>query len=484
MKKITSIVLGIATLLLIVVFSLPVIALTPNSYKDLEFPPLKEVQIPDYERYQLDNGMVVYLMEDHQLPLISGTTFIKTGSRLEPSEKIGLAELTGTIMRLGGTQEHPADRLNKILEDKAATVETSIGDTSGNASFNTLTEDLETVFQLFAEVLRSPAFPDDKIELAKQQFKSSIARRNDDPQAIADREFQKVIYGENSPYARTIEYQTINNINRQDLVNFYQQYFHPNNMILGIVGDFNAPAMKQLINDNFGDWQPIKQDINNNIPTANQKYENGLFFINQPQLTQSNIRLGHIGGQANEPDYPALTVLNGVLNGFGGRLFNEVRSRQGLAYSVYGAWQVNYDYPGMFLAGGQTRSDATVPFIQSLKSEIEKIQNQRISEEELAYAKDSILNSFVFNFQKPRQTLSRLMRYEYFGYPLDFIFQYQKQVKATSIEDVQKAAQKYLQPSKIITLVVGNQKEIEPELRSLNTQITTVDITIPDSEKT
>jgi zinc protease len=208
----------------------------------------------------------------------------------------------------------------------------------------------------------------------------------------------------------------------------------------------------------------------------------GVFFVNQPQLTQSNILIGHLGGQFNNPDYAALNVLNGVLNGFGGRLFNEVRSRQGIAYSVYGYWNPRFDYPGLFIAGGQTRSDATVQFIKSLRVEIKRIQNQRVTAKELAFAKESTLNSFVFNFQDPSQTLSRLMRYEYFGYPADFLFRYQKAVASTTAADVQRVAKQYLKPEKLVTLVVGNQIAIQPPLTQLASQVTPIDVTIPPSQ--
>jgi zinc protease len=189
-----------------------------------------------------------------------------------------------------------------------------------------------------------------------------------------------------------------------------------------------------------------------------------------------------LGGQLNSPDYAALDVMNQVMNGFGGRLFNEVRSRQGLAYSVYGYWNPRYDYPGTFIAGGQTRSDGTVPFIKGILAEIERIRTTPITPQELASAKDQVLNSFVFNFQDPGQTLSRLMRYEYYGYPEDFIFRYQKGVKATTIEDVQRVAQKYLQPDQVVTLVVGNASAIQPPLTSLSTNVTSLDITIPEAK--
>ena len=473
--------IGLIITLLVLIIRLPAIAdtPTPKHYTELEFPDLPEIQLPEYERYELDNGMVVYLVEDRDLPLVSGTAIIRTGSRFEPANKIGLAELTGAVMRSGGTQNHPAEELNLILEQKAASVETQINKTSGSASFSTLSEDLDRVFSLFAEVLRQPAFAADKFTLAKNQKKGAIARRNDNPQEIATREFDKLIYGETSPYGRTVEYSTLDNISRQDAIDFYQQYFCPDNIILGIVGDFDSEAMAEKIDNAFGNWQVEGVPAPTEMPAVTQKYENGLFLVNRPQLTQSNIFLGHLGGQFNNPDYPVLSVINGVLNGFGGRLFNEVRSRQGLAYSVYGYWNPNYDFDGTFIAGGQTQSENTVSFVKSVKAEIQKLRTTPITEQELINAQESILNSFVFNFENPAQTLSRLMRYEYFGYPEDFIFRYQDEVKNTTVEDVLQVAQEYLQPDKIVTLVVGNAQAINPPLSSLEQEVTTVDISIP-----
>lgn len=472
----------LTTLVLVVVSRLPALAATAKHYTELEFAPLPEIQLPNYTRYKLDNGMLVYLMEDHELPLVGGTALIRTGERLEPADKVGLASLVGEVMRTGGTTEHTGDELNQLLEQRAASVETGIGSTSGSASFSALSEDLDTVFDLFAEVIKTPAFAQEKLDLAKRQRAGQIARRNDDPNGIAGREFQKLIYGKDSPYARTVEYQTLNPISREDLVEFYQQYVHPENMILGIIGDFDSAKMRSRIQEEFGNWKPASKAPKPTVPSATQAKEGGVFFVNQPQLTQSYVQIGHIGGELNSPDYPALDVLNQVMNGFGGRLFNEVRSRQGLSYSVYGFWSPRYDFPGTFIAGGQTRSDATVPFIKAVRAEIEKFRTTPITPEELASAKDQVLNSFVFNFQDPSQTLSRLMRYEYYGYPEDFLFRYQRAVKATTIEDVQRVAQKYLQPDKLVTLVVGNAQAIQPPLTSLSADVTSVDITIPEAK--
>jgi zinc protease len=451
---------------------------TPKHYTELKLPPLPEVKLPKYERLTLKNGMVVYLMEEHELPLITGTAIVRTGDRLEPQTKVGLAKLTGAVMRSGGTTKHTPDQLNNLLEQRAASVETSIGESMGSASFESLTEDIDTVFDLFAEVLRQPAFAPEKLDLAKNQERGNISRRNDSPESIAQREFSKLIYGKNNPYSRTTEYKTIAPIKRDDLVQFYQQYFYPNNIILGIVGDFNSEKIKTLIQTKLGDWKPSPTPIKPQLPKVKQANSDKVFFVNQPQLTQSNVLIGHIGGEFNNPDYAALDVLNNVLNGFGGRLFNEVRSRQGLAYSVYGYWSPRYDYPGMFIAGGQTRSDATVQFIKSIKTEIKRLQTEPVTPKELAFAKESTLNSFVFNFQDPTQTLSRLMRYEYYGYPADFLFSYRRGVEAATIPDVQRVAKKYLKPESLVTLVVGNQTAINPPLTQLKNQVTTLDVTI------
>ncbi|ADB95360.1 predicted Zn-dependent peptidase [Candidatus Atelocyanobacterium thalassa isolate ALOHA] len=466
----------ITVLLIVFILRLPATAEIPKNYKELEFPSLSSISLPDYERYELKNGMVVYLIEDHQLPLIKGNALIKVGSRIEPREKIGLAEITGSMMRLGGTTQHPASELNELLEQRAAKVEVSINTHSGNAAFNSLSKDIEIVFDLFSQVLKEPAFDSQQLVLTKTQLQGQIARRNDNPGDIANRELYKLVYGQDSPYARTIEHTMLNNIDLDDVISFHKQYIRPENLILGIVGDFDSKVMKQLIKNGFEDWESstIKPEIT--IPQANQIKKNELFFIDQPHLNQSNVLLGHLGGKLDSPDYPALSVINGLLNGFGGRLFNNLRSDQGLAYTVYGYWNAAYDYPGVFLAGGQTSSETTTQFIESLIAEIELLRNQPINNDELAYAKESILNSFVFKFENPSQTLSRLLTYEYYGYPENFIFKYQEGIKKTTVEDIQRVAQQYLKTEDIVTLVVGSKENIYSSLSKLKKNIHNINI--------
>lgn len=477
-KSLQWLVIAFVTISLTIISRNVAIAQPVSHYTALEYPPLPEIELPEYDRLSLDNGMVVYLMEDHRLPLVTGNAILRTGDKFDPSDKIGLATLTGDLMRTGGTTNHPRSEIDTILEQKAASIETSIGTNSGNATFNTLSYDLEEVFNLFGDILRNPAFEQNFIDFEKNNLRGSISRRNDDPGDVVQREFRKLIYGNDNPYARTVEYNTLKNITREDISNFYQQYIRPENIILGIVGDFQPEQMKSLINQTFGDWKVDTPMANGEINQPTQAHTSGLYLVDQPQLTQSNILMGHLGGRLDDPNYPTLTVINGVLNGFGGRLHNEVRSRQGLAYSVYGVWRANYDHPGLFLAGGQTNTESSGQFIQALQREIEKLRTQPISQDDLDYAKNSILNSFVFQFQTPNQILSRLMTYEYYGYPQDFIFDYQKAVTNTTAEQVFSTAQKYLKPDQFVTLVVGNGEQVRQTLTPLNQDIQTVDITI------
>ncbi len=472
--------LAVATfaILLTIAWPNPAQAIEAKPYEELVFPPLGEIKIPDYERYELDNGLVVYLMEDHTLPLVGGSATFRTGGYLVSPEQTGLGDITGEAMRLGGTLTHSPDELSERLEQRAASVETSIDETTGSAGFSALTENLDEVFGLFAEVVTQPAFDETQLALIKSRTAGGIARRNDDASDIVSREFQKLVYGEKSPYARMVEYTDLDNISRDDVVSFYKTTLTPKNTILGISGDFDSDQMKALIASTLGAWQGEKtREISQ--PPLGEQTAAGLFVVNQPQLTQSYIHIGHIGEELRSPYHAPMAVLNEVLNGFGGRLFNQIRSRQGLAYSVYAYWSPRYDHNGLFIGGGQTRSEATVPFIESMYKELEKVRSEPITETELAFAKDSVLNSFVFNFQTPNQTLSRLIRYEYYGYPSDFVFKFRDQVEAATTQQVLAAAQATLTPDKLITVVVGNVAEMKPGLETLGVEVTPLDVSIP-----
>lgn len=475
---------ALALALLVAAAVAPPAAAQPPVPKDpdqLTYPPLPEFDPPQPERVVLDNGMVVMLLEDHELPLVEATALIRTGSRLEPADEVGLAQLTGTVLRSGGTQSMPSEELNAFLENRAASIETGIGTTLGTASMSVLAEDFPAVLAAFADVLRQPAFEADKLEVAKNAVVATIARQNDNPQGIAFREFSDIVYGEDSPYARDPTYATVAAVDRNDLVAWHQRYYHPNNVILGLVGDFDRDRALALVRQEFGDW-PRGPEVE--TPEGGWKTEpsSGVYFAEKDDMTQANILVGHLGIRMDHPDYYAVELVNQVLSGgFASRLFSEIRSRRGLAYTVFGNVGADFDHPGLFQMFMTTKTETTAESIDALLEEAKKLTTQPPTPEEVARAKQSILASFVFESDSTREILGQQLRYEYFGYPLDWLERYQAGIEATTVDHVRAAAAEHVHPERFSILVVGPGEGMDRPLSEFG-EVTQVDISIPEPE--
>ncbi|MDZ7394025.1 MAG: insulinase family protein [candidate division KSB1 bacterium] len=439
------------------------------------YPPLRQITLPHVERFTLKNGMTVFLVEDHDFPTIDLRAMIRTGAVYEPPEKVGLASLTGRVLRTGGSTRFPGDELDRLLEKLGASVETSIAESFGNLSASAFKEDSETLLAVVADLFQNPLFPEDKIELAKIEQRSAIARRNDDVLQITEREFQKLIYGTSSPYARHPEYATIDAITRDDIVAFHKRFFFPKNVLLAAWGDFSAKEMRRKIEKAFAGWKQGGQPVPP-VPTVDYQYDFSVNYVHKPDVNQANIMLGHIGGVLNNPDYPALVVMNEILSME--RLFKRVRIDEGLAYSVWGRYGAAYDHPGVFSCGCQTKSQSTVKAIRLIMEEVQKLRTAEVTDEELARAKDSFLNGFVFEFDSKAKIINRLLTYVYFGYPPDFMESIRQGVERVSKADVARVASQYLHPDKVRILVVGKQEDFDEPLSVLG-KVNTVDITIP-----
>jgi predicted Zn-dependent peptidase len=467
-----------AVLLALAVCSAPAATKQAPNYRKLKYPELREVKVPEATRVTLPNGMKLLLLEDHELPLINLSARIRTGSMYEPAEKVGLADITGEVMRTGGTPTMTGDEIDEALEAMAASVETGIGLDAGWASLSVLKDDVDKTLGILADVLMHPAFPPDKIELAKIQHRTAISRRNDEPDQIASREFDKLIYGPGSVYARHTEYATIDAITRDDLVAFHKRFFGPNTMMAAVWGDFETEEMVQKIERAFAGWEKIEAAVPP-APKVEYEYVRTVNVVPRSDLNQSNIVLGHIGGLRSDPDYFALVVANQILGGgFTGRLFKNVRSRQGLAYSVFGSYESDFAHRGAFGLGCQTKSESTVQAIQAILSEVEKLRQTEVSDEELRIAKESFLNSFVFFFDTEGEIVTRLLTYEYYDYPADFLLQTREQVEKVTKADILRVAQKHLHPDKVQILVVGNPEDFDKPLSTLG-EVKTLDVTIP-----
>lgn len=447
-------------------------------HEGLVYPPLNQPQPPVPQRVELDNGMIVYLMEDHEFPIIDIDVQIRTGAIYEPADKVGLADITGTVMRTGGTISKTGDELDEILESLAASVEVGIGDDSGYASMSVLREDLDTGLAILADVLMNPAFREDKIELKKLQHQSSIARRNDDPGAITTREFGKLIYGADSPYARTTEYDTISNITRDDLVAFHEKYFGPDNVILGVLGDFDSEEMLVKLEEVFREWKPAQTDFPEK-PGVPKNEAGKVALVVKDDVNQTNVRMGHMGWLRKNEDYPALVVMCQILGiGWSSRLVNSIRVEKGLAYFIGNNYGAGYDVPGAFFIVSATKSETTVMAIEAILEEVEKMRAEEVADEELKQAIDGFMNSSVFDYDTRDKILSRALRYEYYDYPQDFVEQLMAGIRKVTKADVKRVANEYLHPDKFALLAVGKAGDFDKPLSTLG-DVVEIDITIP-----
>jgi len=466
------------TILFIFMILLSISAMAQKRYDEIKYPELNKFEIAKVEEFTLDNGITFYLVEDKELPLIRINATVKTGGLLEPMDKTGLAGLTGQVMREGGSVNYPDDELNLLLEDKAAFMSTFIGFGSGGASMNILKEDFNELLPVFVDLVQNPAFPEGKIELAKTQAKSNISRRNDDQQSIAVREFQKLIYGEDVAYTTEREYATIDAITREDMIEFHQQAFVGNNMMIGVIGDFDTRDMKRKLEEAFGSLKSGSQ-TNLLYPEVTYDYPSTVNIVDKSDVNQSFVLVGHVGGLRENPDYAALQLLNEILSGgFSGRLTQSVRSDLGLAYAVFGAYSSNIHYPGFFYVGVMTKSSTTAEAIDAMLVEVEKLQDTAVPSEELNEAKDRFLNSLVFRYDSKNKILSERISNKYNGLPQDYFDQYVEQLKKVTSADIQRVANQYLKPESVHILVVGNAEEIGDQLNKYG-EVKNIDISIP-----
>ena len=454
-----------------------VVSAQATDWKQIPIPPLPEFHPKQPKRIQLPNGMVIFLQEDHELPLVDGIARIRGGSRSEPASKTGLLDMYGDVWRTGGSKTQTGDQLDDYLEIRAAKVETGSNADSTTISLSCLKSDFDDVFKVFNDLLRSPEFREDKIELVRKQMFDAIARRNDEVDDIAARESVKLAYGANNPYARVAEYATAAAVTRQDMLDWYKAHVSPNNIIVGFVGDFDSTALEAKLRAAFASWPKGPATAKDNI--SFQPTKPGYYLIPKEDVNQSTIQMVALGITRDNPDYYAIRAFNEAFGGgFSSRLFREVRTNKGLAYSVGGGIGSSFDHPGILRLEVQTKSQSTVESIQAIYAEIDRLAKDPISDDEIKRAKDSILNGFVFNFDSPDKVLREQMAYEYYGYPADYLERFRAGVEKVTKEDVARVVSKYLHKDQFAVLVVGNTSEFDKPLKSLGS-VTDVDITIP-----
>jgi len=445
----------------------------------IPIPPLAPFNPVQPRRIELSNGIVILLEEDRELPFIYGSINMRGGGRDVPAAKTGLIGLYGETWRTSGTPTMNGDKLDDLLEAKAAKVETGGDIDSTSVSWSCLTKDEDQVFGIAVDVLEHPAFSDEKLKLAKQQAVAGIIRRNDDASEIAEREAAMLVYGKNSPYARQPEISTVMAVTVNDLKAWHDKTVTADNIIIAVEGDFDSAAMEKKLRETFESlprgaaWPKPSGEFPGPVP--------GVYFVNKADVNQSNVWIVGLGTERRNPDYYALVMMNEIFSGgFGSRLFQEVRTKLGLAYSVSGGYGASYDHPGMFYTAASTKSETTVKATQAMLDEITRLKTEPFTDAELTSGKDQLLNSFIFHYDSKEKVLTEAVTLEFYGYPADFLAKYRAGIEAVTIADLERVAKKYIDPTKMAVLVVGNESQFDTPLTDLKMGPPhPIDITIP-----
>jgi predicted Zn-dependent peptidase len=433
----------------------------PTHPDALTFDPiLFEPPSPEGHRHVLDNGMVVFIAEDRALPLVNISLTIRVGSWLDPEGQEGLASLTGSQMRRGGTKRLSAEELDERLDFLAAQASTGIGGTSGGASLNCLTDNLDEALGLLVEILREPRFQEDRLALAREQSLQAMKKRNDDSADIEAREWNVLLNGEGHFTNRFSTEASVNALTRDDLVAFHRRYVHPSRMIAAVSGSFETQDMLRRLEEAFADWPGSPAEVPP-VPDSIDPAAPGLYRI-EKDVNQGRVSLGLPGVKRDHPDVYALELMTDILggSGFTSRITTTVRSNEGLAYDARAGMSFGIWYPGRFRAAFQSKSATVAWAAELVLEEIRKIREGGVTPEELATAQSSLVETFPSSFNSKARSMAIFASDEYTGRDPAYWKTYRDRIRAVTTEDVQRVARTHLLPERMILLVVGNQADI------------------------
>jgi zinc protease len=443
----------------------------------IKYPELNQFQLPEIHKAQTGNGLQLRLIRSEVLPLIDLEILVRGGSVYDPPTKVGLAGITANLLRIGGTGDLKPDQLDQTLDSRG--IDISITSSSDYFSINLscLRENLDQAVSILARMIRQPGFDSEKLEEVKTRLASTIARRNDQPATINTREFDKLIYGQGSPFAAVLEYEHLDNIARSDVAAFYRQFFAPANMLAGVVGPVEIGEVEEIFEKYFGDW-----DHRASVPpypeVKEPTYDFKVAFAEKSNLNQSYISIGHLGVKEDLSELAKIKLFNLIFSqSFDSRLYARIRTKMGLTYGVEGSIETPHLYHGKTYFSTFTKSASTLEAIRAIFEEIDTIRKEKVTDKELSDARDYFSNSFVFKYSSPAKILSSEMEREFYGLPPGYAEKLLAEIKTVTRDQVLQVAQKYLHPEKMIVFIVGKEKDLDGKLSDLG-KVKYVDISI------
>lgn len=462
-------IVGISLLLFLLTACSPGLVSSPVRPEQLDFPEL-ELTFPEVAHHRLSNGMQLYLRENHELPLVEMTLLIAGGSIHDPLDKTGLSRLFAEALATGGAGPLTPRALDRELEANAIQLEVTSSNYAYQIDLSLPGQDLPRVLEILSDLLREPRFDEERVEIAREQLREEIRRRNDDPGAIAHRLLAKALAPEH-PLGAYPTLDQVAALERSDLIALHRRYFRPENVWLAVSGDVSETSLLTMLEERFADWDGAGGAIED-FPALPDPPPGRVLLVDK-DLPQTTILMGHRGVAKDNPDTFALRVANYILGGggFNSRMMREIRSNRGLAYSVYSYFRIGRYLPEPFMAGSETKCASTPEVVGVMRSLMQQMIDEPVSAAELEQAKQSLINSFVFAFENPHAVVSRRMRLDFYDYPEGYMESYRRRIAEVSAADVQRVARTYLRPQQLQIVLVGDSEQFSQELETLDLPI-------------
>lgn len=450
--------------------SVPKMPRSPGSMlvQQMTFPPL-QLTIPrvgrEVERRVLPNGLVVYVAADRSLPVFKAYAVFRAGSLYEDASKPGVAQFTAAQLRSGGTRALSHAALNEELEVLGISIESGVSSETISLTLNGLAKDADRALELFADILRRPAFEPAPLETYRGRVAEELRRVAENPSRLMMQEFNRVMYTEAHPLGRPLTPAQVRSIRGEDITAHAHRFIRPDNMFLAVVGDFGVDELVAKVHHRLGDWAgggPLDLPA---LPAVIPRVERGVYLVPR-DLTQSNVVLGHFGIRRANPDRYAIQIMDMILGGggFSSRIMERVRTEEGLAYSVFSSFPTSTRDVGLFRVTVQTKNESAPRAVRTILDEMNRMRESLVTPAELDGAKNAIINSFVFRFTSRFSVVTQLLMLEFDEYPRDYLDTLLDRYRAVTREDVQRVARQYLRPDEATVLVVGDTAPIERAL--------------------
>jgi zinc protease len=428
--------------------------------------PPPSLRLPAIQKLRLSNGIPVFLVERHKVPLVQALVVFRGGAAVDPQNRPGLANLTASLLERGAGSRSALE-ISDIADYLGANLSAGAGWDSTTVGVNVPSARLEPGLALLSDLVLNPRFPAPEVERVRSELLTEILQWRDDPEQIASVAFSKSVFP-GHPYSRDLQGDaaSVRAITREEILRFHAERYVPGSAAIVVAGDAVAGSLVPLLEGTFGKWKAAGGAPAAAIPPARQVGKRRVVLVDKPDAPQSQIVIGRVGPARSTPDFFPLIVTNTILGGsFTSRLNHNLRETKGYTYGASSQFDFRLS-TGPFIAEAAVQTDKTGAALTEFFKELEGIRSQ-VPTEELERARNYTTRRFPAAFETAGQLAGRIRDQFVYGLPEDYFDTYVARIEAVTAADVQRVARTWIDPAATVVVIVGDRKKIEPEVRAL-----------------